>query len=229
MPSPAPPTRHFGRLNLFLADRARALQPCGGRASIGLALLLLAPLLCGSLLAQEPRGRQPARPGTRPVPDVRAIQQAELAAQRVQLDLREALTLARRVGDADLRERLELLLNRAELEAGQIARGLAGAQRLEPEPVDDKAFQNLMQALKREAFDKDRATFVRTFAAKQRLSSKQAASLLKTFSFDKDRVEAAIIIYPAIVDPENFFEVLALFPFDSDKKKITAALQLDPR
>lgn len=223
MTSPAPRTGCFERRKPVLATAAGSL----------LALLRLASplaiLLCGSLLAQEPRGRGPSRPVPRPVLDVRAIQQAELAAGRVQLDLREALTLARRVGDAELRERLEMLLNRAELEAGQIARSLSDAQRLEPQPVDEKAFQNLMQALKREAFDKDRSTFVRTFAAKQRLTSKQASSMLKTFSFDKDRVEAAIDIYPAVVDPENYFEVLALFPFDSDKKKITKALQLDPR
>ncbi len=127
-----------------------------------------------SLMAQsQPGNPQPGSSSGR-VSDA-SPHQAEVAAQRVQLDLEEALKLARQVDDARLRQQLERLLGRAHRETGHLAQALRSTQSSPHLAVDDKSFQNLMHALKRETFDKQRMSFVRTFAAKQRLSSKQAA------------------------------------------------------
>jgi hypothetical protein len=50
---------------------------------------------------------------------------------------------------------------------------------------------------------------------------------MKEFSFDSDRVEAAVHLYPLIIDPENFFIVLEAFTFDHDRQAVRKRLKLE--
>jgi hypothetical protein len=81
-----------------------------------------------------------------------------------------------------------------------------------------------MKSLKAESFDEGKGSFVALFAQKGRLTCEQAREILKTFSFDDDRVKSAVLLYPRVTDPENFFKVLDVFSFGSSKDEVRKKL-----
>ena len=49
------------------------------------------------------------------------------------------------------------------------------------------------------------------------------APVLKRYErvcFEKDKVEAAVLLHPHVVDPENWFQVYGAFDFDANKRKV---------
>ena len=141
-------------------------------------------------------------------------------------DLRDARRLLVDVNDRKLRDQLELLLSRAALKAEDLEGLLAGPSRGRFElRVTDEDFAKLLKNLKDQAFEEQKAEFIETFAKGRPLNCAQATELLKTLSFDDGRVEAAILLHPGLVDPENFFEVLKVFSFDSNRQKVMDAIR----
>jgi len=148
---------------------------------------------------------------------------AELAtkAKEIATDLKEARDVLKGVADKTTRDRLELLLTRSELRAVELEKSLAGAApaSITP-PLSAEDFAKLMKSLKAESFDEGKASFVALFAQKGRLTCEQAREILKAFSFDDDRVKSAVLLYPRVTDPENFFKVLDVFSFSSSKEDV---------
>ena len=99
-----------------------------------------------------------------------------------------------------------------------------GGELLEVDPND---FARLLQSLRRETFDSGKLSFVRTVSRMNSFSSEQARQLLEQFDFDNDRVEAAVLLYPRLTDPENFFRVLEVFSFDSGRESVRKRLKLE--
>jgi hypothetical protein len=146
-------------------------------------------------------------------------------------DLREARALTPKIGDRAIREKMELILNRAELRARDLSDELARArpaqsQATAPAALPTAAFESLLKGLKRETFDSGKATYIENFAVTRPMSCEQAAALLKCFDFDKERIRAAELLYPHLVDRENFHEVLKVFVFDSSKNEVKKAVGL---
>jgi DNA-binding TFAR19-related protein (PDSD5 family) len=141
-------------------------------------------------------------------------------------DLRDARRLLADIDDRQLREQLELLLSRAALKAEDLEELLGGAPRGRVQlPISDADFAKLIENIKEQSFDEQKLEFVKTFAKGRPLNCDQVTRLLKTFSFDDDRIAAAVILYPGLVDSENFFEVLKIFPFDSSRKQVMEAIR----
>ncbi|WP_210420495.1 DUF4476 domain-containing protein [Aquisphaera giovannonii] len=147
--------------------------------------------------------------------------QAKVRADEIVKDLREAAAEARKIGDRALRERIELRLSRAELKARELAEELS---RVRPAPVtasalplSDAESEKLLQGLKKEPFDDGKLTFIENFATARPLTCRQAAALIRAFSFDEKRVAAAKALYPRLLDRQNFNDVLGAFTFDSNK------------
>jgi hypothetical protein len=141
-------------------------------------------------------------------------------------DLKEARDLLKGVADKTTRDRLELLITRSELRAVELEKSLAGgapAATAAP-PLSAEDFANLTKSLKAESFDEGKASFVALFAQKGRLTCEQAREILKAFSFDDDRVKSAVLLYPRVTDPENFFKVLDVFSFSSSKDEVRKKL-----
>ncbi|HRX81252.1 MAG TPA: DUF4476 domain-containing protein [Pirellulaceae bacterium] len=154
--------------------------------------------------------------------------QARVAASVAGLksDLRDARRLLNGIDDRQLREQLELLLSRAALKAEDLEELLGGLPRgAEKLPMSDEDFAKLLANLKEQSFDEQKLEFVKTFVKGRPLNCDQASKLLKTFSFDDDRIAAAVIVHPGLVDSENFFEVLKIFPFDSSRKQVMEAVR----
>jgi hypothetical protein len=145
-------------------------------------------------------------------------------------DLREARSLAEKIGDKALREKMGLVLAQAELKARDLSTELAHSGRVAgptaPPPLSADEFAKLLKGLSAETFDKDKAIYVENFCVARPLTCAQAAELLKRFDFDDARVKAVAALYPKLVDPNNFNDVLATFTFDGKKQEARKAVGL---
>src|SRR5262245_15935370 len=100
------------------------------------------------MLAMVPL-RGAAHQGSKPSPAA-----AEAKAREVMADLREARELVRDVNDRRTRERLELVLGRAELRMHDVLNHLGGSgSAARPAATSAEDFARLMKSLKAEAFD----------------------------------------------------------------------------
>ena len=144
----------------------------------------------------------------------------------LQRNIKEARKLLADINDRALREQLELLLSRAALIAEDLSEPLATSPRDRRKlPISDADFAKLLKNLKGQSFDEQKMVFVETFVKGRPLNCQQATELLKTFSFDDGRIASAVILYPGLVDAENFFEVLKIFPFESTRKQVMEAVK----
>jgi hypothetical protein len=179
------------------------------------ALAVSLPALCAA---------QPA-PAAKDKPSPAAS--ARAAARDLAADLREARELLKKVNDRKTRDRLELLLSRAELRAADIQKGLA-ALAAPPRRVALSAdeFAKFLKGVHANAFDTGKLPFVEDYAKTRWFSSAQVRDVLKDFAFDDGRVKAAVVLHPRLTDPENFFTVLDVFAFDSSRKALREKLKL---
>ena len=165
-------------------------------------------------------------------PAVKETPQQAVAASIKDLaaDLKEARELLKKITDRTTRDRLELLITRSELKVLELEKGLAGVPgTTTPQAISKESFAKLLKALNAESFDDGKAGFIATFAVQGRLTSEQARELLKPFSFDEGRVNSAVLLYPRVTDPENFFTVLDVFSFDSSRAEIRKRLNLNKK
>lgn len=148
----------------------------------------------------------------------------------LQKNLKEARRLLVEIDDKRTRERLELLLSRAALQAEDLEELLGDST--DPRvkrPMSEADFARLLKGLKERSFDEDKLEFIETFVKGRPLTCKQATEVIKLVSFDEGRAKAAIALHPSIVDAEHFFEVLKVFPFDSTRKEVMEAIRKKKR
>lgn len=163
--------------------------------------------------------------GQRHGPDERD-DRIDSAVESLKKDLRDARRLLVDVNDRKLRDQLELVLSRASLKVEELEEWLPRLPRGQAkQPISDEDFAKLLKNLKEQSFDEQKVEFIETFAKGRPLSCAQTTELLKTMSFDDGRIKAAVILHPGLVDAENFFEVLKVFPFDSSRKQVMEAIR----
>lgn len=146
-----------------------------------------------------------------------AIGHANSRLDQVVADVHEARELARSIPDQALRERMELLLSRAELSAHELQRPAVAAP---PAAMSQGDLQTFLATLSRQSFDDGKLRVVKTLAPSARLTSEQAKQILAKFSFAKGRVEAAVLLHALIVDPHLFAVTLEALPFDSERRDV---------
>jgi hypothetical protein len=141
--------------------------------------------------------------------------------RKIQADLKEARGLLKNVTDKATREKLELLITRSELAAAELAKTIPEKAAV----LGDAEFAKLLTSLKSNSFDDGKLKFVQTLGARPRFSSAQAKQMLATFSFDRERVPAAVLLHKIVIDPENFFQALEAFSFKSSKDEVMEAIK----
>lgn len=147
---------------------------------------------------------------------------------RIVADVREARDIARTVPDVRTRERLELLLSRAELTVRDLQQAAIGQQnppQAQPAiamPPSD--FARFLTALSANAFDDARLATVKTLG-RSWVTAEQGRQILKKFSFDKGREEAAVFIYSRLVDPHMFSVVLEAMAFEKSRSDVMARIK----
>jgi len=134
-------------------------------------------------------------------------------------DLQEARELLKRVPPSGNRDRIELLLTRTELQLKQML-GRMGDTLPKPKAISNEDFNRLSISMRNQAFDKDKYQFMENFVAGRHFTCDQASVLLRHFSFDADRIKAAVLLYPQLIDAENFNRALEAFTFETSRKSV---------
>lgn len=147
----------------------------------------------------------------------------EAALSKITADLKEARGLLKDVSDRKTREKLELLITRAELAAKDLQKELATLVPVGGMAKED--FAKVLKGLKDQSFDDGKMKYVNGLAKTTRLTSAQVKEMLAAFSFDRDRVTAAVTLHPMVVDPELFVTVLDAFSFKSSKDEVLSKIK----
>ena len=147
----------------------------------------------------------------------------EVTAGKIASDLKEARGLLKDVSDRKTREKLELLIGRAELAAKDLQGELAAAAPLAALSKDD--FAKILKGLKDQSFDDGKVKYVSAMPKSTRITSAQAKEMLSSFSFDRDRIGAAVALHALVVDPELFVTVLDAFSFKSSKDEVLSKIK----
>lgn len=147
----------------------------------------------------------------------------ETAAAKIAADLKEARGLLKDVSDKKTREKLELLIGRAELAAKDLQADLAANAPVASMAKED--FAKVLKGLKDQSFDDGKGKYIAALPKTTRITSAQAKEMLASFSFDRDRIPAAVALHALVVDPELFVTVLDAFSFKSSKDEVLGKIK----
>jgi hypothetical protein len=81
-------------------------------------------------------------------------------------------------------------------------------------------FGSVLQAVAGETFSRSKLELLRDVSIDRWYSSSQVRRMLDEFKFDNDKVEAAVVMHPRVVDLQNWFKVHDAFTFDSSKDEL---------
>ncbi len=89
-----------------------------------------------------------------------------------------------------------------------------------PAPMTNDAFAALWNTVKHESFDSGKLKILRQAADANWFNSAQIASMMDVFSFGTSKVDAAVAMWPHMVDPENLFVLYNKLTSSSDKDNL---------
>jgi len=87
-------------------------------------------------------------------------------------------------------------------------------------PMAPDDFEALLAALKGAPFSSDKLVLVRDAAKRNRFETDQVLRVVKLFSHGSEQVDAAVAMYPRVVDKKNFFKVYGVLSFSSDRDSL---------
>lgn len=94
-----------------------------------------------------------------------------------------------------------------------------------PSALTDQQFRAFMGRLRNATFaDAQLAALRDETNAGARWNVRQVIEVMKELNFGDTQVKGAVIMWPSVVDPQNFPEVAASMTFESDRKKLRKAL-----
>jgi len=164
--------------------------------------------------AQPPAAKSPAN-GLTP-------EQLDLV-QRIGADLKDLRAQVNRLSDGQMRQQMLQTINRLEADTKNFADLTAGTARSRM-AISDDGLAKLLRALQNQNFDDNRMPILRQGSANARFTSDQARSLVTAFVASEARKRAAILLYPRVVDPNNFSTVLDAIPFNADREDVLRAI-----
>ncbi len=88
--------------------------------------------------------------------------------------------------------------------------------------MSDLEFKNLTTSIQRNtSFDKDKIAMIFSVSQNVNFTSEQIYALLKTMSFDENKLQVAKELYPKCMDKRNFHVVYEAFKFDQNKRLLS--------
>ncbi len=81
-------------------------------------------------------------------------------------------------------------------------------------------FERIREAIKKQSFDDGKFDLLRALLPDRPLSSVQLAELLRLFTFDTKRLEAAKTGWNSVSDRQNFYLVFDVFTFSTSVKEL---------
>lgn len=102
---------------------------------------------------------------------------------------------------------------------------------LPPQPLDDEAFNRILQSIRGASFDHTRTDLARQVLGSSRKNflSSQIKQIVAAFDFDPARLEIAKYAFDFTLDKENYFLVNEAFSFESNKQALSRYIQSRPQ
>lgn len=91
-----------------------------------------------------------------------------------------------------------------------------------PQVVSSQDLSRIRSSIAAESFSDDRLAILRDASRGRYFTSAQVLSMMELFSFSDDKVEAAVILFPRVVDQQNWYTVYSGLTFSSDKDRLRA-------
>ena len=85
--------------------------------------------------------------------------------------------------------------------------------------------KQILKALEAEAFSDSRLEALSSAKTGRTFTVNQVKTIVDSFSFGDDKVDAAAMLFDHVSDPENWFAVYDSLPFDSDRKALRKRTQ----
>jgi hypothetical protein len=86
-------------------------------------------------------------------------------------------------------------------------------------------FDDLRKSVEEQAFSRDKIALVEKASSRLHFNVEQVVGLLDELDFGSDKVEAAAILHPKLVDPQDFDQVYDALPFDTDRQALKALVE----
>lgn len=93
-------------------------------------------------------------------------------------------------------------------------------------PMHDAQFAQMIAQIQAEPFSSGKMSVLTIAAEYNYFSSAQTRAVVSSLTFSSDKVEAAVLLYPKILDPGAFYQVLSAFTFESSKEEVRTRLAL---
>eukprot|EP00211_Chloroparvula_japonica_P009768 CAMPEP_0119125116 /NCGR_PEP_ID=MMETSP1310-20130426/4497_1 /TAXON_ID=464262 /ORGANISM="Genus nov. species nov., Strain RCC2339" /LENGTH=147 /DNA_ID=CAMNT_0007115147 /DNA_START=35 /DNA_END=478 /DNA_ORIENTATION=- len=92
--------------------------------------------------------------------------------------------------------------------------------------ISDADYMNLLEQLEQMLTDNDRIRLVSAAAESHWYRCEDVKGLVDQQHYGKAKTSTAVLLYPRIVDKENFNDVLESYQFEEDKQEIRTSLGL---
>ncbi|MFA5623998.1 MAG: DUF4476 domain-containing protein [Bradymonadales bacterium] len=109
--------------------------------------------------------------------------------------------------------------------SGYVQDSNAYAQSYPARVMSSTEFSRFLDSVESEFNDSSKLDLVQEQTAHSPFTSAQVAKILRVFSFDNTRVQAAISLYPNVVDPQNWHTVYNEFEFDANKDEVRRSIR----
>eukprot|EP01087_Luapelamoeba_hula_P017502 TRINITY_DN5523_c0_g1_i1.p2 TRINITY_DN5523_c0_g1~~TRINITY_DN5523_c0_g1_i1.p2 ORF type:complete len:100 (-),score=28.28 TRINITY_DN5523_c0_g1_i1:53-352(-) len=94
-------------------------------------------------------------------------------------------------------------------------------------PIAAKHLADLKEQLDRMNRDRDRVRLVTASAEGHWFTCAQVKELVEVQHFGEAKTMTAVLLYPKVIDPDNFeATVISAYQFEEDKKEVKAAIGL---
>jgi hypothetical protein len=103
--------------------------------------------------------------------------------------------------------------------------GRPGSGRPGYQPMSDRMLQSAKEAIRREAFDKDKAIMAKQIISNNTLYTGQVKEIMQLFSFDDSKLDFAKYAYARTADKNNYFELYEMFAFRKNKEELMSYVQ----
>lgn len=149
---------------------------------------------------------------------------------QAQDEINAITSLAHYVPDPNLRARLESRANRAEAAVDQalVQSGHIGG-RPPGGPIhghvvvvtSDAEMASILYAIGQANFSADRLAVLRSATQGRPFTAAQVGQLIDAMTFSDEQVQAGAMLYPQVVDPQNWFTVYSHLTFSSDRAELS--------
>ncbi|MFT4977699.1 MAG: hypothetical protein ACI8S6_003606 [Myxococcota bacterium] len=89
-----------------------------------------------------------------------------------------------------------------------------------PRVTSSDELGRIESAIARESFSDDRLAVLRSASEGRRFTSTQVRRLMDQFTFSDDKIAAAVLLFPKVVDQQNWYTVYSALTFGSDKAEL---------